>query len=44
MINILKRDFSDHQIIIASIFEYAFDSVKTIEIANRLIESEQNRA
>ena len=38
MINILKRDFSNNQIIIASIFEYAFDTVNTIEIVNRLIE------
>ena len=38
MINILKRDFADNQIIIASIFEYAFDSVNVIEIVNRLIE------
>ena len=38
MMNILKRDFSDHQIIIASIFEYDFNNVNTIEIKNRLIE------
>lgn len=38
MLNILKRDFSDHQIIIASIFEYDFENVKRIEILNRLIE------
>ena len=35
---ILKRDFADNQIIIASIFRYDFDEVKTIEIVNRLIE------
>lgn len=40
MMNILKRDFSDNQIIIASIFEYAFDVVNVIEIKNRLIEIE----
>lgn len=38
MVNILKRDFSDNQIIIASIFQYDFETVKTIEIVNRLIE------
>lgn len=38
MINILKRDFSDNQIIIASIFEYDFDEVNRIEINNRLLE------
>lgn len=38
MMNILKRDFSDHQIIIASIFEYDFNNINTIEIKNRLIE------
>lgn len=40
MMNILNRDFSDHQIIIASIFEYEFDPLNTIEIVNRLIEIE----
>lgn len=38
MIRILKRDFSDHQTIIASIFKYDFDSLNVIEIVNRLIE------
>lgn len=38
MINILKRDFSNNQIIIASIFKYDFDNVNTIEIKNRLLE------
>lgn len=38
MINILKRDFSGNQIIIASIFQYDFDSVNLVEIKNRLIE------
>lgn len=40
MMNILKRDFSDHQIIIASIFTYDFDNIHNIEINNRLIEAE----
>ena len=40
MINILKRDFSDNQIIIASIFEYDLESVNRIEIKHRLIEQE----
>lgn len=39
MMDILKRDFSDHQIIIASIFEYDFDAINRIEIVNHLIES-----
>ncbi|MGI5960220.1 MAG: AAA family ATPase [Massiliimalia sp.] len=39
MINILKRDFSDNQIIIASIFQYDFSDVNVIEINNRLIEN-----
>ena len=38
MINILKRDFSDNQIIIASIFEYNIPEVNKIDIINRLIE------
>lgn len=38
MVNILKRDFSDNQIIIASIYQYGFESVNTIEIVNRLLE------
>lgn len=38
MMNILKRDFDDHQIIIASIFKYDFDEVNTIEIKELLIE------
>jgi hypothetical protein len=37
MMEILKRDFADHQIIIASIFEYNFDDPKKIEIEDRLI-------
>jgi hypothetical protein len=40
MMDILKTEFSDNQIIIASIFKYDFDTVKTIEIKNRLIEME----
>ena len=38
MVNILNRDFVDNQIIIASIYKYAFDEVNTIEIINRLVE------
>lgn len=37
MMNILKRDFSDHQIVIASIFEYDFDNINQIEIEDKLI-------
>lgn len=38
MMDILKRDFSDHQIIIASIFMYDFNTIKVVEIVNRLVE------
>lgn len=38
MVNILKRDFSNNQIIIASIFKYDFDAVNLIEIKNRLVD------
>lgn len=38
MMAILKRDFSDHQIIIASIYTYDFPNLNVIEIENRLIE------
>ena len=37
MMSILKRDFKENQIIIASIYEYDFDVVKKIEIKDRLI-------
>lgn len=39
IMDILKKDFADHQIIIASIFEYNFDKVNYIEIRERLIEA-----
>ena len=39
MIGILNRDFSDNQIIIASIFEYEINNPTRIDIINRLIES-----
>lgn len=38
MINILKRDFSDHQIIIASINEYDLPGVNKIVLENCLLE------
>lgn len=37
MMDILKRDFSENQIIIASIYEYDFPNEKKIEISERLI-------
>ena len=40
MMEILKTEFADNQIIIASIFKYDFDTVNLIEIKNRLIEVE----
>lgn len=38
MIEILNRDFSDNQIIIASIFEYDLPNINKIEILDHLIE------
>ena len=38
MIQILKRDFSENQIIIASIYKYDLDNVNSINIINKLIE------
>ena len=38
MIRILTRDFSENQIIIASIYQYDLKNVNTILIVNRLIE------
>lgn len=38
MMNILKRDFSDHQIIIASIYKYSFDPINIIEIKEHLVD------
>lgn len=37
MMGILKRDFKENQIIIASIFDYDFQTVKKIEIKDRLL-------
>ncbi len=39
MMNILKRDFSENQIIIASIYDYYFDEQNVIEIEDGLINS-----
>ena len=38
MISILNRDFYDHQIIVASIFEYELSEVSRIEIMDRLFD------
>ena len=38
MVEILKRDFANNQIIIASIYEYNLPDVNKITIVNRLIE------
>ena len=38
MFHILRRDFADHQIVIASIYEYDLSDANRIEIVNRLIE------
>ncbi|MFI3174380.1 MAG: hypothetical protein R3Y53_04150 [Bacillota bacterium] len=42
MMNLLKRDFVDNQLVIASIFNYDFKEINRIEIKNRLIDSEIN--
>ncbi len=39
MMDILKRDFADHQIIIASIFEYDFENIRKVTIKGHLIDS-----
>lgn len=39
MMELLKRDFSDHQIIIASIYRYDFPDLYTIEVHDKLIDS-----
>ncbi len=38
MINILNRDFSEHQIIIASIYDYNIPELKKIELKDHLLE------
>ena len=38
MVEILKRDFANNQIIIASIYEYRLPNINKISIINRLIE------
>ena len=40
MMDILRRDFSDNQIIIASIYEYEFDRLNIIELNKRLIDQQ----
>ena len=40
MMNILKRDFPDNQIIIAYIFEYDFDKINKIELIDGLFDYE----
>lgn len=40
MMDILKRDFSDHQIIIASIYSYDFPGLNIITIKENLIDTE----
>lgn len=40
MMNLLKRDFSNHQIIIASIYHYDFQDYNLIEIKDKLINNQ----
>jgi hypothetical protein len=42
MIEILKSDFSDHQIIIASIHTYSFENINTIELTERLLKTDDS--
>ena len=37
MMNILKRDFQENQIIIASIYEYSFPKIYKVELVDQLI-------
>ena len=37
MMSILKRDFSENQLIIASIYEYDFDNLNKVELVGRLV-------
>ena len=37
MMSILKRDFSENQLIIASVYEYDFDNLNKVEIVGRLV-------
>lgn len=43
MIDILNRDFSDNQIIIASIFKYDIDNINVIEIEDQLINEQRQQ-
>lgn len=38
MMNILKRDFNENQIIIASIYDYSFSKVNKIELVDQLLD------
>ena len=38
MVEILKKDFSNHQIIIASIYNYKFDKCSKIELSEQLLQ------
>ena len=40
MMKILSRDFSENQIIVASIYEYDFKKIKRIDIKDRLIDQQ----
>ena len=37
LMNILDRDFSDHQIIIASIYDYSLKNLNRIEMGRRVV-------
>ena len=38
MMNILKRDFKENQIIIASIYDYSFPKIHKIELIDQLLD------
>lgn len=42
MFEILKRDFSNHQLFIASIYNYDIDNLNIIELKNCLLENFDN--
>ena len=42
MIEFLKRDFSNHQLFIASIYNYNIDNLNIIELNNCILENFDN--
>lgn len=40
MLRIIQRDYSDHQLIIASIYDYDIESKNRIEFKNRMLDTD----